>query len=59
MDKKGFNNEVILQTQNLLQDIDKQVYSPLPSHEGKQELYNRTQQIIQYLNSFSSDGIIR
>ncbi|HPA22172.1 MAG TPA: BatD family protein [Ferruginibacter sp.] len=59
MDKKGFNNEVILQAQNLLQDIDKQVYSPLPSHEGKQELYSRTQQFIQYLNGFSSDGIIR
>ena len=59
MDKKGFNNEVILQAQNLLQDIDKQVYSPLPSHEGKQELYSRTQQFIQYLNGFSSAGIIR
>ncbi len=59
MDKRGFNNEVILQTQNLLQEIDQQVYSPLPSHEGKQEMYNRTQQIIQYLNGFSSAGIIR
>lgn len=50
MDNMGVDNSLILQTQNLLQDIDRQVYTPLPSLDGMQETYIRTQQIIQFLN---------
>jgi BatD DUF11 like domain len=50
MDKAGVNNNAILQTQQLLQDIEWQLYTPFERNEKLQEMYARAQTIIQLHN---------
>ena len=59
MDKMGVHHETILQAQCLLQDLDRQVYSPIASQENRQEMYERVQHIVQYLNSINRDMVTR
>ena len=50
MDKAGTNNTVILQTQQLLRDIELQLYTPFEHNEQFKEMYARAQMLIQVLN---------
>ncbi len=59
MDKMGVHHETILQAQSLLQDLDRQVYSPIATQENKQEMYDRVQHIVQYLNRINRDTVTR
>lgn len=50
MDKSGVENAVILQTQQLLQDINLQLYTPFEFNDQLSEMYARAQTMIQLLN---------
>ena len=49
MDKAGIDNDTILQTQRLIQDIEWQLYTPFERNEAINEMYTRAQNIIQVL----------
>ncbi len=50
MDKAGIDNSTMLQTQQLLQDIEWQLYTPFERNEKLNEMYARAQTIIQTLS---------
>ena len=50
MDKAGIENTVILQVQQLLQDIEWQLYTPSRENELLHQTYARAQTIVQQLN---------
>lgn len=49
MDKAGIENETILQTQQLIQDIEWQLYTPFERNEAINEMYAKAQNIVQML----------
>jgi hypothetical protein len=49
MDKAGVDNSIMLQTQQLLQDIEWQLYTPFVRNEKLNDMYARAQTIIQML----------
>jgi hypothetical protein len=51
MDKAGIDNEHILQTNRLIQDIEWQLYTPFERNEAINEMYKRAQNIVQILNA--------
>ena len=49
MDKAGVSNDVILQTQELIKEIEWQLYTPFERNVELNEMYNKAQNIIQLL----------
>ncbi len=49
MDAKGINNSITLQTQQLLQDVEWQLYTPFERNETLNSMYQAAQTIIQQL----------
>ena len=49
MDNAGTDNTIILQTQQLLRDIELQLYAPFEQNEQFKEMYARAQTLIQVL----------
>lgn len=47
MDKKGFSNEVALQLQQLMDEIEWQLYSNASEEHKMQDIYERTDELIQ------------
>lgn len=54
MDKKNISNETILSLQQLLQDIEWQVYTPFERNEKMKELYRRSQELLQLINTYNA-----
>lgn len=52
MDKKNISNNTVLQLQQLIQEIEWQLYTPFERNSKMNELYNRAHDIIQLINSF-------
>ena len=50
MDKAGIDNETSLRAQQLLRDIEWQLYTPFEQNEKLNEMYARAQTIIQMMN---------
>ena len=51
MDKKNISNDTSLQLQQLLQEIEWQLYTPFERNEKTNELYQKTHDIIQLINT--------
>ncbi|MCY7293432.1 MAG: hypothetical protein LH615_14740, partial [Ferruginibacter sp.] len=51
MDKAGIDNDTILQTNRLIQDIEWQLYTPFERNEAINEMYARAQNIVQLLGT--------
>ena len=51
MDKAGLDNELSIHTQQLLQDIEWQLYTPFERNEAMQEFYSRCQEVIQSIHT--------
>ncbi|MEP7163473.1 MAG: BatD family protein [Ferruginibacter sp.] len=52
MDKKNIGNETALQLQQLLQEIEWQLYTPFERNEKMNELYQEAHDIIQQVNTY-------
>ena len=50
MDKAGVSNEVILQTQELIKEIEWQLYTPYERNDKLNRMYAKAQNIVQTLN---------
>jgi hypothetical protein len=51
MDKAGIDNDVVLQLQQLLQEIEWQLYTPFERGEEMALIHSRSQTILQSINS--------
>jgi len=51
MDKAGIDNNTILETNSVIQDIEWQLYTPFERNEAINEMYARAQNIVQVLGS--------
>jgi len=51
MDKAGIDNELSLSTQQLLQDIDWQLYTPYERNDAMHEIYGKCQDVIQTIQT--------
>ncbi len=51
MDKAGVDNEIALQTQELLQDIEWQLYTPFERNDEMEKLYNRSQDLVKSIQT--------
>ncbi len=49
MDKAGISNEITLQTQELVKEIEWQLYTPYEKNDELNKMYNRAQDIVQVL----------
>ncbi|MEO6540295.1 MAG: BatD family protein [Ferruginibacter sp.] len=54
LDAKGVSNETAVQLQQLLDDIEWQLYTPYVNNEKMQELYDQTADMIQLLDTYKS-----
>jgi hypothetical protein len=54
MDKAGIDNEVVLQLQQLLQEIEWQLYTPFERNETMGLIYSRSQAILQMINNYEA-----
>jgi BatD DUF11 like domain len=52
MDKKNISNETVLRLQQLLQQIEWQLYTPFERNERMNAMYQETQDVIQLINSY-------
>jgi hypothetical protein len=52
MDKAGIENDVVLQLQQLLQEIEWQLYTPFERNETMGLIYSRTQAVLQLINRY-------
>ncbi len=52
MDKAGIDNETALQVQQLMQDIEWQLYTPFERNDAMSQLYSRTQSLIQMVHTY-------
>ena len=52
MDNAGIDNVVSLQIQQLMQDIEWQLYTPFERNEAMREMYNRSQALIQLIHTY-------
>ena len=50
MDKKGISNQTVLQLQELMADIEWQLYTPYERTEKMKELYQKAHEIVQTIN---------
>ena len=51
MDKAGIDNELALQTQELLQDIEWQLYTPFERNDEMGKFYNRSQDLVKSIQT--------
>jgi hypothetical protein len=49
MDKDGIPNEIILQTQELIKEIERQLYTPYERNDELSQMYTQAQNIVQIL----------
>ena len=49
MDREGVGNSIILQTQELIKEIEWQLYTPFERNVELNEMYKKAQNIIQLL----------
>ena len=54
MDSKGIRNDITLQLQQLLDEIEWQLYTPFSQNEKMQEIYDRANGLIQLLNMYKA-----
>jgi hypothetical protein len=54
LDKKGINNETVLQLHTLMDEIEFQLYTPFTENEKMKEIYERAYDVIQLLNTYHS-----
>ncbi|MEP6711328.1 MAG: BatD family protein [Ferruginibacter sp.] len=54
MDKFSMDNTMALQLQQLMQDIEWQVYTPFEQTEKRNEIYSRSQALIQLINTYAA-----
>jgi hypothetical protein len=54
MDKLHMDNNLVLQMQQLMQEIELQVYTPYEQVENKNEMYGRCQSLIQLINTYEA-----
>jgi hypothetical protein len=50
LDKANVENDLALRIQRLMQDVEFQIYTPFVQSESRNEMYSRSQQIIQEIN---------
>ncbi|RYF91609.1 MAG: protein BatD [Chitinophagaceae bacterium] len=51
MDKAGIDNDICLQTQELLQEIEWQLYTPFERNDTMEPLYNRAQDLVRSIHT--------
>lgn len=51
MDKKNIGNDIVLQTQKLLQEIEWQLYTPFERNEKMKIMYEKAHDIVQLVNT--------
>ncbi|MFT3909120.1 MAG: BatD family protein [Ferruginibacter sp.] len=51
MDKKGISNDIVLKLQNLMHEIEWQLYTPFERNERMNALYQEAHEIIQLINT--------
>ena len=56
LDKKNISINTSIQLQQVINDIELQLYTPFPQKEKMQELYNNTAAIIQLLDTYKSQA---
>ena len=54
LDKKGINNETVIQLHSLMDEIEWQLYTPFTENEKMKEIYERANDVIQLLNTYHS-----
>ncbi len=54
MDSIGILNETVLSLQQLLQDIEWQLYTPFERNEKMDSLYRRSNELLQLINTYDS-----
>ena len=54
MDRLNMDNNIVLQLQQLMQEIEWQVYTPFEQSEKRAEMYSRSHGLIQLINSYSA-----
>ena len=54
LDKKGISNETAVQLQELIDEIEWQLYTPLVDNEKMKGMYERTNDMIQLINTYRS-----
>ncbi|MEO6405293.1 MAG: BatD family protein [Ferruginibacter sp.] len=59
MDRSGIENSTILQVQKLVEELEWMMYTPFERNEKMDELYHRSQEIIQAINSSLQHHIIQ
>ena len=52
IDKKGISNETSLQLQKLIDELDWQLYTPFSENEKRVEMFERTREMIQLLETY-------
>ena len=52
MDKNNISNDTVLQLQQLLQEVEWQLYTPFERNEKMHALYGDAQDIIQLINTY-------
>ncbi|HMJ45820.1 MAG TPA: hypothetical protein VK498_00725, partial [Ferruginibacter sp.] len=52
MDKAGVDNAIALQVEQLLHDIEWQLYTPFQRDEKMTTMYSRAQELIQMINMY-------
>jgi hypothetical protein len=52
MDKANMDNSLVLQLQQLLQEIEWQVYTPFEEIDTRNEMYSRSHGLIQLINTY-------
>jgi hypothetical protein len=54
LDKAGIDNEVVLQLQQVLQEIEWQLYTPFERDETMALIYSRSQAVLQSINNYET-----
>lgn len=54
LDKRGINNETVVQLQTLLDELEWELYTPFASSEKMKALYERSHDLIQLMNTYRS-----
>ena len=54
LDKAGIENSVALQLQQLLQEIEWQLYTPFERNDAMGEFYSRSQTLLQQINNYQA-----
>ncbi len=58
MDKAGIENDLSLSTQQLLQDIEWQLYTPFERNDAMHTYYARSQEVIQSIQAACHHAIL-